>query len=89
MKQQLEAIFSPGSVALIGASASPGSVGNVVWKNILEAGYRGKLYPVNPKYSTMDGYPVYKSVLEIDADVDLAIVTTPAATVPVAARWMS
>lgn len=82
MKQQLEAIFSPGSVALIGASASPGSVGNVVWKNILEAGYRGKLYPVNPKYSNMDGYPVYKSVLEIDADVDLAIVTTPAATVP-------
>src|SRR5690606_2460451 len=82
MKQQLEAIFSPGSVALIGASASPGSVGNVVWKNILEAGYQGKLYPVNPKYNTMDGYPVYKSVLDIDADVDLAIVTTPAATVP-------
>lgn len=82
MRQNLDAIFNPKSAAIIGASIQPGSVGNVVWRNIVEGGYQGKLYPVNPKYTELDGQKVYKNVLEIEDDVDLAVVTTPAHTVP-------
>lgn len=82
MKQNLDAIFNPRSAAIIGASSQPGAIGNVVWKNILDAGYQGKLYPVNPKYTDIDGHKVYKNVLEIEEQVDLAVVTTPAHTVP-------
>ncbi|RLF58468.1 MAG: acetyl CoA synthetase, partial [Thermoplasmata archaeon] len=45
----LEPLFNPKSVAVIGASSTPGKIGNMIMKNIVESGYRGKVYPVNPK----------------------------------------
>nr|WP_319390296.1 bifunctional acetate--CoA ligase family protein/GNAT family N-acetyltransferase [uncultured Cohaesibacter sp.] len=70
----LDVFFRPRNVALIGASATTGSIGNALVKNLLEGKYREKLFLVNPKGGTLEGNPVYKSIPDIDGIVDLAIV---------------
>ncbi|WP_319498894.1 bifunctional acetate--CoA ligase family protein/GNAT family N-acetyltransferase [uncultured Cohaesibacter sp.] len=70
----LDVFFRPRNVALIGASATTGSIGNALVKNLLEGKYREKLFLVNPKGGTVEGIPVYRSIPEIDGIVDLAIV---------------
>jgi acetyltransferase len=75
-------LFEPASVAVIGASARAGSVGAVLIENMLEAGYRGTLYAVNPKHREVRGVPCFPSIGEVPRRVDLAVVATPAATVP-------
>ncbi|MEM2454173.1 MAG: CoA-binding protein, partial [Ignisphaera sp.] len=78
MDKSLEYLFKPKSVAIIGASREPGKVGHAILKNIIESGYKGKIYPVNPKADKILGLDVYKSVSEIPGDIDLAVVVVPA-----------
>ncbi len=71
-------LFSPKSLAVIGASRNPAKVGHTVLRNIVESGYKGRVYPVNPKADEILGLKCYKSVLDIPDDVDLAVITVPA-----------
>lgn len=81
MKNNLEKLFNPKNVAIVGASDREGSVGNAVTKNILNLGYAGEVFLVNPKYSELLGQKCYKSLAEIEKEIDLAIVVIPAAFV--------
>lgn len=81
-KHYLSPLFSPRSVAVIGASSRVESVGGVVFKNMLESGYQGKLYAVNPNHDEIQGQRAYASIQFIDDVVDLAVIITKAATVP-------
>jgi acetyltransferase len=78
----LDHIFQPKSVALIGASERPGSVGRTVLWNLLSTPFGGTVYPVNAKRESVLGIRAYKDVKSIPEPVDLVVVTTPAATVP-------
>jgi acetyltransferase len=73
----LDAIFSPQSVAVIGASSTPGKVGHDIFVNILRAGYRGTLYPVNPKAQSIACVKSYPVITEIPDSVDLAMIILP------------
>jgi acetyltransferase len=78
----LSSLFSPQSVAVIGASNRPQSVGGIVFANLLTGGYQGKLYAVNPKHKEIQGQPAFASIDQIGERVDLVVIATPAATVP-------
>lgn len=78
----LDPIFYPQSIAVIGASTKEKTVGNDVVKNLTSQGYQGKLYLVNPKADELYGQKVYHDISEIDEDIDLAVVAIPAAFVP-------
>lgn len=75
----LDAIFSPSSVAVVGASTTPGKVGHDIFVNILKGGYKGILFPVNPKAKAVQSVKAYPSLREIPDPVDLAIVILPPA----------
>jgi acyl-CoA synthetase (NDP forming) len=76
----LAPLFEPKSVALVGASHTEMRLGGVVLKNLLR--FRGKVYPVNPKYDELMGMKAYRSVLDIPEPVDLALILRPAPEVP-------
>lgn len=76
MRGSLDALFRPRSVALVGASANPSKISNVVLRNLIHG--RFKIHPVNPKESEILGLPCYGSVLDIEGSVDLALVSVPA-----------
>jgi acetyltransferase len=78
----LDALFKPGSIAVIGATEREGSVGRTIVSNLHIAAFHGKVFPVNPQHSTILGLPAYPSIHEIPQAVDLAVIATPAATVP-------
>src|SRR5215831_3550753 len=78
----IESMFSPTSIAVLGASNRKGSVGNAVMINIISGGFAGKLYPVNPSSETILGLKCYSSILQIAEPVDLAIIITPSKVVP-------
>lgn len=78
----LTALFEPKSVAVIGASDRENSVGNIIFKNILSSGYKGRLYAINPKHETIQGQQAYKSIEEIGARVEMAVIATRPQTVP-------
>lgn len=71
-------LFYPKSVAIVGASAQLGKWGHSLMTNTISGGFKGRLYPVNPKGGTIAGKKVYRSVEEIPEDIDLAVVTVPA-----------
>src|ERR1700688_3272389 len=77
----LEKLFVPDSVAVIGATERPGTVGRTVLSNLLESRFRSKVYAVNPSHSEVLGLKAYKSIGDISEKVDLAVVITPAVTV--------
>lgn len=79
---RLDAIFAPSSVAVVGASGRPGSVGRTVLENLTSGGYSGQVFAVNPKHDTILGLPSYSSVKAVPARLDLVVVATPARTVP-------
>ena len=81
-RQPLDAIFQPENVAVIGASESPGSVGRTLLWNLVSNPFGGTIFPVNPKRDSVLGIEAYDSVSDIEADVDLAVIATPAPTVP-------
>ncbi len=70
----LEAIFAPQSVALLGASPNPNRLGHQVFKNIVEHGYQGRIYPIHPTASSVLGLTAYPSVLDVPDPIDLAII---------------
>ena len=72
--QNLDAIFSPESVAVVGASTKPGKTGHDIFANILNGGYKGILYPVNPNAKSILSVKAYPNILGISDDVDLAII---------------
>ncbi len=78
----IPALFAPKSIAVIGASATAGKIGNVVLANLLEAGYRGAVYPVNPNSATILGCPVVRNIGELPHGVDLAVICIPPQNVP-------
>jgi len=78
----LEKLFAPKSIAVFGASEKPGSVGGRVCRNLKSAGFAGPVYPINPKYPSFDGQACFATLEAVDAPVDLAVIATPAATVP-------
>ena len=75
-------IFDARSVAVVGASAEKGKVGYAVVANLKES-FRGRIFPVNPKYRRLLGLACYKSVLDVKGSVDFAVITVPAKIVPV------
>ena len=75
----LNAIFSPESVAIVGASNTPGKVGHDIFANILCGHYQGTLYPVNPKARSILSVKAYPSIMEIPDSIDLAIIILPPA----------
>ncbi|MFO8100416.1 MAG: bifunctional acetate--CoA ligase family protein/GNAT family N-acetyltransferase [Salinibacter sp.] len=81
-RQPLDAIFRPENVAVIGASESPGSVGRTLLWNLVSNPFGGTIFPVNPKRDSVLGIEAYDSVRDIEAEVDLAVIATPAPTVP-------
>jgi acetyl coenzyme A synthetase (ADP forming)-like protein len=71
-------IMRPDSVAVIGASSEDGKIGNSVMKNLINGGYKGKIYPINPKADEILGYKAYGSVKDIPGEVDVAVFAIPA-----------
>jgi acetyl coenzyme A synthetase (ADP forming)-like protein len=74
----LEAIFRPRSIAVIGASRERGTVGAEIFHNLIEHGFHGPVYPVNPKASVVQSVAAYPNVTAIPGDVDLAVIVVPA-----------
>ena len=81
-KHYLNKLFEPGSVAVFGASDRKGAVGNLVFRNMIVSGFRGEVFPINPKHSKVQGHRAYPDLNSVGKPVDLAVITTPAATVP-------
>ena len=77
----LERLFNPSAIAICGASQNLERIGGRPIKFSLEAGFKGKIYPVNPKYEQLGGLRCYKDIREIDGDVDVAIIALPASAV--------
>ncbi|MFZ2024856.1 MAG: acetate--CoA ligase family protein [Microgenomates group bacterium] len=75
---QLSSVFSPTSVALVGASAKAGSVGNNLMKNLVGSGFKGVVYPVNPTSQTIEGIASVSSITAIGSPIDLAIIAVRA-----------
>ena len=73
----MDLFFKPRSVAVLGASGTPGKLGYVIIKNIADSDFAGKVYPVNPKSGEILGHQVYRSVTEIPGDVDLVVTALP------------
>lgn len=76
--RNLDKLFNPRSIAIVGASEEEGKVGNVIAKNILELGYKGKVFLVNPNHGELFGQKAYATLNSIHEDVDLAIIAVPA-----------
>jgi len=80
--QALEAIFAPKTVAVIGASETTGSVGRTIVRNLISTPFGGTVFPVNPKHPSILGIKAYPNIAAVPEPVDLAVVVTPATTVP-------
>jgi len=76
--RNLDKLFKPRSVALIGATDRAGSVGTVLLRNLRKPGFTGELLLVNPRRQTLDGLPVYPDVASLPRAPDLAVIVTPA-----------
>ena len=74
----LNGLFQPKSVAVIGASATPGKIGYTVLENLLKSKYKGGIYPINPKSDEILGFKCYSSILDVKEQIDAAIITIPA-----------
>jgi len=77
----LRAFLNPRSIAVIGASRTPGTLGNTLFRNILQGGFKGVLYPVNPSADVVASVKAYPSILDVPGEVDLAIIIVPAKSV--------
>jgi len=80
--RNLDRLFKPGSVALIGATPRVDTVGDLLLRNLRHAGFPGSLMLVNPRHDTIDGMPVFPDVASLPGAPDLAIIATPPETVP-------
>src|SRR5829696_6673824 len=80
--RSLDPLFQPQSVAVIGASATPGSVGSILMRNLMANPFGGVVYPINPKRKSVHGVHCYPDLKAAPEVVDLAVIATPATTVP-------
>ncbi len=78
----LDKLFRPGSVALVGASEKTGSIGATLLRNLLEGGFKGRVFPINPHYSSISGRPALPSLRNLEEPVDLAVIAVPIKLVP-------
>ena len=86
-KKMLDKIFNPKSIAVIGAPKEEGKVGYAIMKNLMvfkEQNKEHKIYPINPKYEEVFGLKCYKSVLDVENNIDLAVIAIPSKFVPMA-----
>ncbi|HVO96341.1 MAG TPA: acetate--CoA ligase family protein [Terriglobales bacterium] len=74
----MQRIMNPRSVAVIGASAEDGKIGNSVMKNLINGGYQGAIYPIHPKAAEILGRKAFPSVLDVQGDIDVAVFAIPA-----------
>jgi len=82
IKHYLTALVTPESIALYGASDRINSVGGVVFRNLLTSGFKGRIYAINPKRDEVQGEKAFSSLDDIEETVDLAVVATPARSIP-------
>ena len=80
--RNLESLFQPATVAVIGASDREGSVGQVIWRNLVQGGFKGTLWPVNQRQDTVGGVRAWPDVASLPQVPALAVICTPAASVP-------
>jgi acetyl coenzyme A synthetase (ADP forming)-like protein len=80
--RSMNRIMKPKSIAVVGASNEEGKIGNSVMKNLINGGYRGEIFPINPKSDEVLGRKAYKSVSEVSEDIDVAVFAVPAKFVP-------
>lgn len=78
----LESFFNPKSVAIVGASTQKGKVGHEILKNTIDAGFKGKIFPINPKSETIEGLKCYADLAAVGQKPDLVIIIVPARSVP-------
>ncbi len=81
-RQALDTIFAPKNVAVIGATETPGSVGRTIVWNLISSPFGGTVFPINPKRPSVLGIKAYPSISDVHEPVDLAVIVTPAQTVP-------
>ncbi len=74
--------FTPSSIAVIGASDNPSKIGSKILSNIIEGGYAGRIYPINPHAQEIAGLKVYQKVTDIPQEIDHAVIAVPATIVP-------
>ena len=86
MRSALEAFFAPATVAVVGATEREGSVGRTILENLVQGCYSGQVFAVNPKHSEMLGIKCYPSMAALPEPIDLAVIVTPATTVPCVVR---
>lgn len=80
--RNLDALFTPHAIALVGASNRKGSVGAILARNLMHSGFEGAIFPVNPHESEVQGLASFRSVAELPAAADLAVIATPPRSVP-------
>lgn len=78
----LQRVINPGSVAVIGASMKKGSVGATVMENLVTGGFKGNIYPVNPKYDSIMGIKGFKDIKTLPLHIDISVIATPLSTLP-------
>src|SRR5687768_13090490 len=81
-RPMIEAMFAPQSVAVIGATQRPGSVGRTIFENLLANDFRGTVFPVNHLHRTVLGRKAFARIADVPTKIDLAVIATPANTVP-------
>ena len=86
VENSLETVFRPNSVAILGASTDETKIGGRPVRYLKHYGFGGPIYPVNPNYAEVQGLPAYKSILDVEGDVDLALIALPAAMILQAIR---
>ena len=79
--RNLQRALAPGSIAVVGASTAPASLGHIVLNNIRAAGFGGPLYPVNPHHAQIAGLVAYPNAAALPMAPDLAVIATPAVSV--------
>lgn len=79
--KNLDSVFNPKSIAVIGASREPNKIGHVIVKNFVDGGFGGKVFPINPNAEEILGLRAYRSVLDVKGTIDSAIIAVPAAAV--------
>lgn len=80
--RNLDAIFRPSSIAVIGASNSVGSVGFTLWQNVATSGFSGEVFPINPKHDRVQNTRAFASIKQVPLAPDLAVICVPALVVP-------
>jgi acetyl coenzyme A synthetase (ADP forming)-like protein len=82
--ESMNRIMRPAAIAVIGASNEEGKIGNSVMKNLVNGGYRGEIYPINPKAGEVLDRKAFKSIADVPGDIDVAVFAIPAKFVPAA-----